>query len=43
MTGMEVMDIVVNVVGINIKDESLKIKAADKMREETRQDSSDCD
>jgi uncharacterized alkaline shock family protein YloU len=35
MTGMEVTDIVVNVVGINIKDESLKAKAADKMREDT--------
>ena len=43
MTGMEVTDIIVNVVGINIKDESLKMKAADKMREETGQDSSDCD
>ncbi len=43
MTGMEVTDIIVNVVGINIKDESLKMKAADKMQEEDGRNSADGD
>lgn len=42
MTGMEVTDIIVNVVGINIKDESLRAKATDKMREDT-EPSTSCD
>lgn len=34
MTGMEVTDIIVNVVGINIKDEGLKTKTQNKLPED---------